>query len=93
MHGMACIFMQWNYKPEKCKKEEGKFWGTTVAPIQSSSSLGARLASAFRATRCEVIEYQNEFKNLCSESQKLYQKMSVDFYLPMSLTGEKDMLR
>src|ERR1051325_3223146 len=21
-------FMQWNYKPEKCRKEEGKFWGT-----------------------------------------------------------------
>ena len=59
-------------------KEEGKFWGTTAAPIQSSSSLGARLAYAFRATRYEVIEYQNRPRNLHSESQKLHQEIGVD---------------
>ena len=72
-------FMQWNYNPKKRGKEEGKFWGTTAAPIQSSSSLRARSASAFRATRYEVIEYRNELENLCSESQKLHQGKGVDF--------------
>ena len=36
-------FMQWNYKPGKYRKEEGKFWGTTAAPIQSSSSLESKV--------------------------------------------------
>src|ERR1051325_4997694 len=78
-------------KSQKYKKKEGKFWGATAAPIPSSSSLGARLASAFRATRYEVIEYQNGPRNLHSESPKAVSRNRCGHSkIPMSLTGEKE---
>ena len=50
-------------------REEGKFWGVTAAPIQSTVNLSIWIASAFRWSGWRVIEYQEQTNNLHSDGK------------------------